>query len=176
MHTASTAHEALDFLWNNYLGLSEQVDLEVMPPENIDTLIRQNAPVRPFRIATWLARQGYFIAAWSLWEYYARGFCQRLPNKETKRANESTVEWVGRSLAANNVSFNDMEWFVRANCLRNLIAHNGARVDDPRTEKLLERCRKAFADIETWQDGYIDITHSHLADLQIKIEDFIRDT
>ena len=27
MHTAPTAHEALEFLWNNYVTLSEQVDL-----------------------------------------------------------------------------------------------------------------------------------------------------
>lgn len=28
MHTARTAHETLEFLWNNYLALCEQVDLE----------------------------------------------------------------------------------------------------------------------------------------------------
>jgi hypothetical protein len=176
MHTASTAHETLELLWNNYLTLCKQVDLDSMSPETLNFHVNHNSPVRPFRIAAWLARQGYFIAAWSLWEYYARGLCESLPNKETKARNESAVEWVGRSLAADSVAFSDQEWFVSANCLRNLIAHSGARADGSRAGNLLDRSRTAFPDIETWQDGYVDITHCHVADLQIKIEDFIRQT
>jgi len=176
MHTAKTAHETLEFLWNNYLTLCEQVDLDSMSPEKLDVHIKQNSPVRPFRIAAWLARQGYFIAAWLLWEYYSRSLCQSLPNKETKAGNESTVDWVGRSLAANNIDFTDREWFVSANSFRNLIVHSGARADGSRAETLLKRSRTAFPEIETWQDGYVDLTHCHVAELQIKIEDFIRET
>lgn len=176
MHTATTATETLEILWNNYLTLGEQVDLEAMPPETLDVHIQENAPVRPFRIATWLARQGYFIAAWALWEYYSRSLCQSLPNKKQEGGNGSTVDWVARSLTANSMDFCDRDWFSSANSLRNLIAHYGARADGSRARRLLERSRTAFPDIETWKDGYVAITHSHLADLQIKIEDFIRGT
>jgi hypothetical protein len=147
-----------------------------MSYEKLEDLRKQNARVRPFRIEAWFARQGYFIAAWSLWEYYARGLCQRLPNEEARISKESVVEWVGRSLLANNMRFTDQQWFASANCLRNLIAHNGARVDNSRAKKLLARSRTAFPDIGTWQDDYIDITHSHLADLQDKIDNFVRQT
>lgn len=39
MHTARTAHETLEFLWNNYLALCEQVDLDSMleRPEFFET-------------------------------------------------------------------------------------------------------------------------------------------
>ncbi len=45
-----------------------------------------------------------------------------------------------------------------------------------RPQQLLEHSRPAFSDIELWRDGYINITHSHLADLQFNIEDFINET
>ncbi len=176
MHTASTALETLDFLWNNYLTLAEQVDLDSMSPETLDVHVEHNAPVLPCRIAAWLARHGYFIAAWSLWEYYARGLCQRLPIKEQKAPNESTVAWVGRSLATNAVAFPQIDWFISANGLRNLIAHSGVRVDGPRAQNLFDGSRTAFPDIETLHDGYVAITHCHVAELQLKVEEFIRDT
>ena len=102
--------------------------------------------------------------------------CQRLPTKKKNTRNESTVKWVGRSLTANNIDFADKDWFVSANSLRNLIAHSGARADGSRAEALLQRSRTAFPDIDTWQDGYVDLTHCHVAELRIKIEDFIRKT
>jgi len=176
MHTATTANETLDFLWKNYLTLCEQVDLDVMPPEALDAHIQHNSPERPFRIAAWLTRQGFFIAAWSLWEYYSRSVCQRLPTKKKNTRNESTVNWVGRLLTANDIDFADKDWFVSANSLRNLIAHSGARADGSRAEALLQQSRIAFPDIDTWQDGYVNLTHCHVAKLQIKIKDFIHDT
>ena len=94
MHTAKTARRALDLLWNNYLTLGDQVDLEMMLPERIDNLYDQNADARPYWIAAWLLRQGNFISAWSFWEYYARGLCQSLPNKKTKLPRELTVDWI----------------------------------------------------------------------------------
>lgn len=175
MHTPATANETLEFLWHNYLSLCEQVDLDSMSPETLDVHIQQNAPVRPFRIAAWLARQGYFIAAWSLWEYFSRHSCQRLPNKTQKVERESTVKWVARSLTANGVTFTERKWFVSANSLRNLIAHSGCRADGSRAEALLKRSRLAFPHIDTWQDGYIDLTHDHVAELHCKIDDFIRE-
>jgi hypothetical protein len=176
MHSATTAHETLEFLWNNYLALCEQVDLEAMPLQTLDVHIKNNSPVRPFRIAAWLARQGYFISAWSLWEYYSRSLCQALPNKERKSGSESTVDWVARSLAANAKSFTDHIWFASANCVRNLIAHSGGRVDGSKGQTSLQRSCTAFPNMYTWQDGYLNLEHEHIADLQIKIEDFIRET
>lgn len=176
MHTATTANETLEILWNNYLTLCKQVDLDAMPGETLDVHIERNSPVRPFRIAAWVSRQGYFIAAWALWEYYSRSVCESLANKVKKLGDESSVDWVRRSLAANSRNFADQEWFSGANRLRNLIAHHGARAVGSRAEKLLEQSRKAFPDIETWKDGYVAITHSHLADLRKKIDDFIRST
>jgi hypothetical protein len=176
MHTATTAHETLMFLWNNYLALCEQVDLDSMPPETLDIHIENNSPVRPLRIAAWLARLGYFISAWSLWEYYSRSLCQSLPHKEQKLGNESTVEWVARSLAANSKEFTDQSWFASANCVRNLIAHSGGRVDGSKGQTLLQRSQTAFPNIETWQDGYLALKHEHVVDLQIKVENYIRET
>lgn len=176
MHTATTAEEALKFLWNNYQTLCKQVDLASMPPDVQDVHIEQNSPMRPFRISAWLARQGYFVSAWSLWEYYSRSLCQDLPRKEQKTDNESTVDWVARSLTANSKSFTDHTWFASANCVRNLIAHAGGRVDGSRGEGLLDRSRTAFPGIETWQDGYLLLKHEHMVELHIKIKDFVRET
>jgi hypothetical protein len=176
MHTAKTAYETLEFLWNNYLALCEQVDLDSMPPETLDIHIANNSRVRPFRIAAWLARQGYFISAWSLWEYYSRSLCQSLPHKEQKLKHESTVEWVARSLAANSRTFTDLSWFGSANCVRNLIAHSGGRVDGAKGQSLLQRSQTAFPSIAAWQDGYLALEHEHVAELQIKVEDYIRET
>ena len=176
MHTAKTAYETLELLWNNYLVLGEQVDFDFMPRETLEVHIERNSQVRPFRIASWLARQGYFIAAWALWEYYSRTMCQGLMKKEQRRRYESTVDWVAKSLAANSVDFDGKDWFGSANSLRNLIAHFGARAVDSRAKELLERSRVAFPDIEAYKDGYVAISHSHMADLQIRIENFIRNT
>lgn len=176
MHTAKTAYETLEFLWNNYRELCRQVDLDSMSQETLNIHIENRSPVRPFRIAAWLARQGYFISAWTLWEYYSRSLCQSLPNEKQKRGNESTVKWVARSLAANTKPFTDAEWFDSANCIRNLIAHSGGRVDGLKGQKLLKRSRTAFANIETWPDGYLALTHEHVAELQNKIEYYIQET
>lgn len=176
MHTAKTAHETLEFLWNNYLAICKQVDLDSMPPETLEVHVENNAPVRPFRIAAWLARQGYFISVWSLWEYYSRSLCESLPHKERKRGNESTVDWVARALSANSTSFTDHQWFASANCVRNLIAHSGGRVDGTKGKSLLQRSRTAFSNIDTWQDGYLALEHEHVAELQTKVENYIRET
>jgi len=147
-----------------------------MTPVKLSLHSEQVVPERPIRIATWLARQGYFIATWSLWEFYARGLRESLPKIERKGCNESTVDWVSRSLSSNGVAFSDQIWFASANCLRNLIAHNGARACGAKAEKLLDRSRTAFPHINTWRDRYIEITHCDVADLHIKIEDFIDQT
>ena len=175
MHTTATAAESLEFLWSNYLTLVGHVDLEAMSSDVLEGHIKSNATVRPFRIATWFAREGGFFSIWSFWEYHARIVCGGLPNRETKAGNESTVDWVARSLAANGISFGDRDWFNRANVLRNLIAHGGGRITDEAERKKFERCQLAFPSIGTWQDGYIAIEHEHLAELYLKVEDFIRD-
>jgi hypothetical protein len=63
MHTAPTAHETLMLLWDNYLTLCKQVDFDSMTPEVRIAHIEQNTPFRPFRIASWLARQGFFVTS-----------------------------------------------------------------------------------------------------------------
>jgi hypothetical protein len=173
VHTELTAKETLDFLWSNYLRLIKQVDPQHMGPDAVDELVKENPPVRPFRIASWVTRQGTYISMWSLWEYYARGILEKLPKKEKKLPSESTVTWVGRALATNGIVFKDRSWFAGGNCLRNLIAHNGCRVDDADDEKTLVRAKSAFPNIKTWKDGYVMMEHEQLAELMIKIEDFI---
>ena len=175
MHSEKAASEIIQALWANYQTLGRDVDLEMMPLETIDALVQQKAMIRPFRIAAWLARLGYFIAAWALWEAYARGFCGRLPIKLPRSSNDSIVDWLAKSLAANQISFAAKEWFSSANCLRNLIAHFGARIEDPRATRLLERSRVAFTGLSAFPDGYVEIRGTDAAELQVKIEEFIDD-
>jgi hypothetical protein len=175
MRNATTARETLDLLWSNYVTLAKQVDVEAMDAATVEEIPDQ-APRRPFRIAAWLGRQGCFIAAWSLWEYYARSLCQGLPKKEKKAKDQSTADWICKSLTANGIHVRNQAWFSSANSLRNLIAHFGARAEDTRAKSLLERSHTAFPDLSTWKDGYLDIRHSHVADLGINIRRFIRDT
>jgi hypothetical protein len=171
MHTADTAYESLSLLWNNYLALSEQVDLESMSPETLAVHVTNRTPVRPLRIAAWLARQGFFISAWSLWEYYSRSVCEGLTHKN--KAHTSIVDCIARSLSANSLSFTDRAWFDSARHVRNLIAHCGGRVYGDKCSHSLQRSREAFPTIDTWQDGYLALEHEHVATLKCKIEEFI---
>jgi hypothetical protein len=170
-----SARESLEFLRFNHFKLSEQIDLEMMSEATLRRHINQGAKVRPFRIATWCAGQGFFISAWSLWEHAANQHCDGLSLKEKKQGNESAVGWIGRSLAANGRTFRDQTWFESANGLRNLIAHHGSRVVADRSESLFTRCQVAFPGIETWKDGYVNILHDHLSELTLKIEDFFEE-
>ena len=111
MHAATKAIQPLEFMWNNYLTICENIDPETMSGETLDYHIQHNSPVRPYRISAWLARQGHFIASWAIWEYYSRCLCLALTNKEKKAGDESTVDWVARSLNANNMDFVDPIWF-----------------------------------------------------------------
>lgn len=176
MHTTALALETLELLWANYLALCERVDLNSMPPDALDIHVKNNSPERPFRIAAWLAHQAFFISAWSLWEYHSRNLCHGLPTKVRREENESTVNWVARSLVANQMKFSDHAWFASANSIRNLIAHSGANVHNPGGKKLLERLQSAFPGICTWPDGYLALEHSHTAELTTKIDEFIRES
>jgi hypothetical protein len=176
MHTSKTASETLEFLWDNHCRLSEEIDPDWMPHDTLIAHAQQKSPLRPFRIASWVARLGFFISAWSLWEYYARSVCERLDVQERRSNRESTVQWVGRSFRANGVSFTDQDWFESANSLRNLIAHNGARVDGDPARNRFDRSRRAFPTIYAYPDGYVGVSHSDVADLCCKIEDFISQT
>ncbi len=175
MHSANTAYETLELLWNNYIELATKVDPEAMDTQALARYANCKHPVRPFRISTWLARQGYFVAAWGLWEYYSGKLCDKLPSKVERRKGKSHVEWVRNSLEVNAIEFPESGWFNSANCLRNLIAHHGGRVAGPRAESLIKCASMAFTDIEAYADGYIAITHCQVADLQLKVEDFIQD-
>ena len=176
MHSARTAKETLELLWHNYQALAEEIDFEAMDPERVAKHRDLKPPVRPFRIAAWLGMQAFLVSAWSLWEYYSRSLCNSLDTKTKKDNGDSHVDWVRKSLAANNVEFPRNEWFASANCLRILIAHYGGRAVEPRSRKLLERSHTAFPDLETYTDGYLALTHCHVCNLELKIEEFIEET
>ncbi len=114
--------------------------------------------------------------AWSLWERYSQDLCDNLPVKCARRKDDSHVDWVRVSMDANNFCFADCAWFSSANCLRNLLAHFGGRAVESRARKLLERSHTAFPDLETYSDGYAAIDHCHVADLELRIQQFIEDT
>jgi len=175
MISAKLAKDMLDFLWNNHHILSEHVNLEMMPPDRLDALVAQKVLVRPFRISTSLANQGYFVSAWSLWEFYSNGLCDSLPIQLARSKKESCVEWVKRSLEANGKEFDDHGWFAGANALRNLIAHYCGRAVGVRAERLLAQARTVFPDLQLYQDGFVLVDHPHIAELQFRVENFIED-
>jgi hypothetical protein len=176
MLSGTIATETLELLWYNYLTLGENVDTGSMPPEILASHVARNSPVRPFRIAAWLGRQAFFMAAWSLWERYAREVCDDLPMKTSRGKGESHVDWVHGTMSANDLCFADYEWFKNANSLRNLLTHYGGRAVGSRPQTLLKRGLKAFPDLELYRDGYTAIDHGHIADLELKIEFFIKET
>ncbi|MCK9304749.1 MAG: hypothetical protein M0P27_05075 [Bacteroidales bacterium] len=175
MPSAEVAIETLELLWRNYLTLAENVDLESMDPQIVANHVARKSPVRPFRIAAWLGRQAFFLAAWSLWEHYTSELCDSLPTQVRKAKGDSHVNWVMKNLTPNNLPFTDHEWFGNANCLRNLFAHHGGRAVESRAHNLLQRSRKAFPNIEMYTDGYVAVDHCHVADFELKIENFIEE-
>jgi hypothetical protein len=153
----------------------KEVDFELMPPDVLEAHVRQKTLTRPFRIRTWLCRQGYIISAWALWEYYSSTACERLTTHVNGRRNLSLVNYVAKSLAANNIPFDHHDWFSGANALRNLIAHFSGRVVGSRARDLYEDARRALPDLQIYVDDYVIIEHEHVAEVQCKIGDFIRD-
>lgn len=176
MPSARITKDTLDLLWHNYQTLAENIDLEAMDPEAVAHHVAQESPVRPFRIAAWLGRQAFFVAAWLLWEHYTRELCDGLPKRVKRAKGDSHVDWVRKSMNANGLAFTDAEWFGSANRLRNLLAHYGGRAAESRAQNLLQRSRKAFPYIETYTDDYVAIDHCHVAELELKIEVFIEET
>jgi hypothetical protein len=176
MITVAFAREVIQFLWQNRHILSQHVDLHAMPPERLDALVEKKALVRPFRVATALARQGYFISAWSLWEFYARSLCEGLPVRVPPMPHQSTVAWVNRSLVANGRTFRDFDWFLGANGLRNLLTHYCGLAVGARAERHLAQARRVFPNLELFQDRYVCLEHEHVAELQVRIEEFLNVT
>jgi hypothetical protein len=176
MISADQAREMLHFLTLNHQIVSRNVDLEMMP-DKLEDLAAQNAPVRPFWIATSLARQGFFISAWSLWEFYSHGFCESLPVKPNGPGN--CVERVRLSLEANGRRFPDHSWFAGAYALRNLITHHFGRVAAARAQEHFARACGAFPDLRLYEVDrcqYVLLEHTHIAELHVRIEDFLDDT
>jgi hypothetical protein len=168
------ALEFLEVLWENYHRVAQQVDSELMPPEVLDAHVKQGTLTRPFRIRSWLCRQGYIISAWSLWEYYSRIFCEGLPTRVgNKTRQESCVDWVARSLAANQISFRSRSWFAGANALRNLIAHHSGRAVGPKAKGLLAQAKTAFPDLAIHLDDYLILESEYASAVQFEINDFI---
>lgn len=178
MHTPDTALETLTLLWNNYVDLAERHDVEWMSSEDVERHVSNATPLRPLRISSWLARQGFIISAWSLGEFYALERCVAFGVMPLKKRNESTVTWIGRRLKevwplAPDL---DLAWFEFAGALRNLIAHSGGRVESPRGRALLGRSQEAFPGIRLLEDKYVALEHEHVAVVKWKIETFIRRT
>jgi hypothetical protein len=174
MHTAKLTLKTLECLWGNYWLLGRQVDPYRMPSDRIDELIRQKAPADPLLLAAWLATQGFFISAWSLWEYYSRSLCNGLPNKVSEKG-KSHVQWVAETFGANGKVFAEHNWFVGGNALRNLIAHHAARAVGSDAEKWWKKAQPVFPDLQLDPDGYILINHDHASTLKWKVDEFIRD-
>ncbi len=173
MDTPDAMRETLEFLWNNHHVMNQHFDLELMPQERLEVLCRERALTRPFRVSLWLARQGFFLSAWSLWEFYCHGLCERLPHPLKKAHHESCVGWARRVLAAHGQGFPDYDWFEGANSLRNLLAHNCGRAVGTKGKKWLAEARKSFPDLELFRDNYVFLDHPHSAELHLKIQDFI---
>ena len=173
---AHIACEALEILWQNYFILSGQIDPATMNPETLASHLQHNKPMRAFRIATWMSRQAFYLAAWSLWEYYAKVLCDSLKKKATKHNGDSNIEWVYQSLLLNDVPFPHHRWFAEANCLRNLIAHHGGKSIGSKATQLFNRSLSSFPDLSTFADSYVAISYSPVADLVTHIEEFIEDT
>jgi hypothetical protein len=173
MCRTTIVEETLELLWQNHLILVENVSPEAMSPSNLAAHSANSAPARPFRIATWLSRQGFFISAWALWERYARDLCMSMSSQCKRSNSDSHVVWVRQCMSQNGVPFTHSDWFQAANYLRNLIAHSGAYIDSPTSQRQLERALVAFPDLRTYADGYLAIEHDHVAELQLKIEEFV---
>jgi hypothetical protein len=176
MHSAKLALETLEYLRHNLHLLRKQVDIQMIPWDKQEELVKKNPPVRPFRRATWLALQGFFMSAWGLWEYYTRCLCEGLPVREKKKGNESTPDWFSRWLAANDRPCPDLAWFSNANSLRNIMIHSGTRVFDDEGRRRLDRAKGAFPNLHTFQDGYVSLTGDQMSELTVRIEEFIRNT
>jgi hypothetical protein len=173
MYSPELSPETLEHVWNNYQILGGHVDLQRMPPDRLDALVEQRAAARPFRLAAWVATQGFFVSAWAIWEYHSRVLCEGLPNKVTDRG-KSHVQWVAEMLEANGGVFAESAWFAGANALRNLIAHHAARAVGERAGALLDQARRAFSRLELDPQGYVLIDSEHAAELMWKIGEFIR--
>lgn len=171
MHSSQIAVESLEAIWRNHLVVKQSFDLDTFSSEELE--IHAKSLVRPFNIAMFHARQGTFIAMWNLWEFYSRSILEGLPQTSKKSLREATPDWIGRSLEANGLTFSQQDWFSNANPLRNLIAHNGARIDSARSDKMHKRANLAFSSLRVLSDGYVAIEHVHVAELKHQIDCFI---
>jgi hypothetical protein len=172
--TSAQALQFLGILWSNYHRLAKQVDLDLMPPDARDVHIENQSAMGPFIRAAWFGRQGYIISAWSLWEYYSRAFCLRLPVKAYDGAG-SCVDKVGRALQPNSIFFPQQDWFTGANALRNIIAHYSGLVVGSRARNLFAAAKTvAFPHLELCPDNYVQLQPETASGLQWEIEEFIR--
>jgi hypothetical protein len=173
------ALKCLETLRDNFNRLAKQVDLGVMPPEVTDALPR-DASAGPFLRAAWFARQGFYLSVWSLWEYYARVHCERLKSARglpsVSSGDGSCVKKVGRALRTCSVAFPQEDWFEGANALRNLFAHYGGLVAEPKAGEFLAKAKEvAFPGLALFADGYVAIENCHVSSLQWEVGEFIRE-
>jgi hypothetical protein len=86
------------------------------------------------------------------------------------------VDWVARSLAANQIPFRNRSWFSGTNALRNLIAHHSGRAVGPKAKGLLAQAKKAFPDLAIHLDDYLILESEYASAVQFEINDFILHT
>ena len=167
------ALEALDLLWDNHSGLMRHVDPIEMSEDRIEDLRRAKTTLRTVDLALRLAIMGEFVAAWCLWEYFAGQVCTGFAKCPARHKQESFPTWVARTYQANGHTFADAAWFDDAVALRNLVAHNGGRVDATNRPKFERACR-AFHRISEDGDGYITLHASELGRVNNMIEWFLQ--
>jgi hypothetical protein len=174
MHSAELSLEALEHLWANYWVLGQQVDLHRMPTDKALLLVQQPETRRSLEIAAWLATQGFFISAWSLWEYHSRSLCDGMPTQVSDKG-KSHVQWVADTFTANGKIFAEHAWFTGGNALRNLIAHHATRVVGPGAQRWWEKAQPVFPELRINPQQYIMINSDQASTLMWKVGEFIRD-
>jgi hypothetical protein len=175
MHSPKLALRVLEHLWGNYHILGHQVDIQRMPLGRSSEVLKQpQAARRSLQLAAWLAAQGFFFAAWAVWEHHSRAVCDSLPSKASDKG-KSHVQWVKDTFDANGRAFAGYAWFVGGNALRNLITHHGGRVASPDAEKWWKKAQPVFPKIQLNPDGYVLIDFFHAAQLKCKVDEFIQD-
>jgi hypothetical protein len=161
--------QALEFLGTlrtNYHLLAGRVDPELMSSEDQERLVVQNPPSRPYLQATWFGRQGFIIAAWSLWDCYSSDLCERLTGR-APHGKGSCVDRVERSLASVNIPFERKDWFSGANALRNIIAHYSCHVVTDNARNFLADARRvAFPQLELFADNYLALQTEHVSSFE----------
>jgi hypothetical protein len=186
VHTQATARDTLKLLWANHGAVTQAWDISLTDNEDLrERWFNDPQMRRDERVALWLARQGYIVSIWNLWESYSSEVCAALPCKQLKQRGQSHTRWVAQCFELNGKTFLEEGWFFSASGLRNLITHWACRIEaipvgdkpeDYRSHVLLSQAKNVFPAkdaLVTFGDRYVLIDHEVVADLTIQVEMFI---